>query len=69
MKNIWNSICFFFEALRLTFTKKDPAFEFTHMEIPTSMTGNQFYVEKGDHRILIYDGEWEFYKANEWRKV
>lgn len=45
--------------------------EFSHFEIETSMTGEQFWVEHPNsrQRIQIYEGEREFYEANHWHQV
>ena len=58
----------FFKRIADFFKNSDPAYDFP-VDVETTQTGDKLYVEKGRHRIEIFDGEKSFYLANGWSCV
>lgn len=52
--------------LRSFLTSERPEFQFP-VDVPAEQTGEKVWAEKGSTRIMIYQGEIPFYKANGWK--
>lgn len=68
MKEIFNKIAGFFRSTPVESSNEENAFEFT-VDVPTEETGELVWVEKGRHRIQVYEGELKFYNANGWKTI